>query len=106
MSWMTCTTCTKVVKANNTGICMDCQKGFARKEEPDQFIFPCCKDYYPELEEEKTTKSNAKALKVELAKEWLEELANLKERAPTEEAKNRWDTRCNMIAEYLNYLGG
>lgn len=28
MKFMNCTTCQRVVKINNTGICLSCQKGF------------------------------------------------------------------------------
>lgn len=35
MRYMQCPTCTRAVVINNTGICLDCQTGFSKKEHKD-----------------------------------------------------------------------
>ena len=35
MEWMPCTTCNRVVKINNTGICLGCQRGFTGLDAED-----------------------------------------------------------------------
>jgi len=36
--WMTCTTCRRVVLANETGICLNCQGGFSRGLGADDYF--------------------------------------------------------------------
>lgn len=38
MNFMTCTTCTRVVQVNCTGICLSCQRGFLHEPGEDAFI--------------------------------------------------------------------
>ena len=35
MDFMTCNTCRRVVKVNNTGVCLGCQRGFTKEELED-----------------------------------------------------------------------
>ena len=35
MDWMPCTTCKRVVKINNTGLCLGCQRGFTGLDAED-----------------------------------------------------------------------
>lgn len=38
MKWMNCTTCKRVVIANETGICLNCQGGFSKGLGPDDYF--------------------------------------------------------------------
>ncbi len=38
IQWMTCTTCSKVVEANMTGICIGCQSGFNPVPQRDPYL--------------------------------------------------------------------
>lgn len=36
--WMKCPTCQKIVRANETNICLSCQKGFTEEAQADDYF--------------------------------------------------------------------